>query len=240
MGFCPGSGLIIIIMKKRLEKTAELVDDGRGAIDVGTDHCRLPVYLACHGYSGNLYASDIRSGPLESAARTLRHAGLEDRIKLILCDGLDLCPKDEIDTIVIAGMGGDTICGILDRAEWCLDGSYTLVLQPMTKAEVLRFWLVNNGFSLTRELYVREGGNIYQIIKASYGSNMCLSDAELYTGAWENIKDDELAGEVISALAERFSKDIDGLRRAASTEPGKLDVYGRILTDLIKMKGRLE
>ena len=174
-------------MNNRLKAIAGLVKDGKGLIDVGTDHGYLPVYLAQNGYTGALLASDINPGPLDAARRTAREAAEEERIRFLLCDGLDGCPPERIDTIVIAGMGGDLICRILDRAEWCLDDAYTLLLQPMTKAEVLRYWLVNNGFRLEEELLVRDGGRIYQIIRARYSQNMTMSDAELFSGAFGNI-----------------------------------------------------
>ena len=97
--------------------------------------------------------------------------------------GLDACPPDAVDTIVIAGMGGDTICGILDRAEWCMDSRYRLILQPMSKAEILRYWLCNNGFRIVEEAPVEENGTIYQILCAAFcGVNDMLSDAEMYIG----------------------------------------------------------
>lgn len=61
-----------------------------------------------------------------------------------------------MDTIVIAGMGGDMICRILDEAEWCMSGKYKLILQPMTKQDILRYWLVNNGFEICRELIAED------------------------------------------------------------------------------------
>ena len=103
-------------MNKRLELIASILPHGRGFADVGTDHGYLPVYMAQHGYSGKIIASDINEGPLSTAVASARQAGVEDRICFRLCDGLDGCGSEELDTVVIAGMGGDTICGILDRA----------------------------------------------------------------------------------------------------------------------------
>ena len=216
-----------------------MIGDGRGVADVGTDHGYLPVWLAHRGYTGRIFASDIRPGPLEAARRTARAASLEDRISFLLCDGLDSCPQGEIDTIVIAGMGGDTICGILERAEFCLDEKYTLLLQPMTKAEVLRYWLVNNGFTLTREAVVRDGRTLYQIIEARYLGNMRLSDAELFVGARCNIKGSEAAGELVEQGIQRAKKEIAGLEAAAKPNEGRLAVCRSVLEGLEKMKGEL-
>ena len=226
-------------MNKRLEIIADLVENGRGVIDVGTDHGYLPVRLAQRGYTGFLYASDINAAPLQSARKTAAEATLEDRIQFLLCDGLDECPPDRIDTIVIAGMGGDLICRILDKAEFCLDSAYTLILQPMTKAEVLRYWLVNNGFELKEEPLVRDGGILYQIIRARYSKNMRLSDAELYSGAFENIRKERLCGEWLDTLIRRFEKEERGLLSAKDPVKGRLSICQSILNRLIQMKESL-
>ena len=125
-------------MNKRLEAIEALVRPGSGLIDVGTDHGYLPVSLALHGYPGLLIASDLREGPLNAARRSAAQVGLERRIDFRLANGLASCLPNEVDSVVIAGMGGDTVCGILDRADWILDQRYQLILQPMTRAEVLR------------------------------------------------------------------------------------------------------
>ena len=230
---------ILMKMNNRLKAIAGLVKDGKGLIDVGTDHGYLPVYLAQNGYTGALLASDINPGPLDAARRTAREAAEEERIRFLLCDGLDGCPPERIDTIVIAGMGGDLICRILDRAEWCLDDAYTLLLQPMTKAEVLRYWLVNNGFRLEEELLVRDGGRIYQIIRARYSQNMTMSDAELFSGAFGNIRGDALCREWLGSLIRRFEKEEKGLLSSEKPEEGKLAICRSVLAGLIAMKGKL-
>ena len=217
-----------------------MIPDGRGMIDVGTDHGYLPVWLAKRAYPGRLFASDINPAPLSAARRTAAEAAVEDRIEFLLCDGLELCPPDAVDTIVIAGMGGDQICGILDRAEWCLDAVYTLILQPMTKAEVLRFWLVNNGFCLTEEKLVRDGSFLYQIIEARFSKNMPLRDAELYAGAFGNIRRDPLCAEWLDSLIRRFEKEESGLLGAERTNAGRLAICRGVLGELAEMRRELE
>lgn len=226
-------------MNKRLETIADMVRNGRGLIDVGTDHGYLPVWLARRGYTGFLYASDINASPLASARKTAREALVEDRIEFLLCDGLDGCPPEKIDTIVIAGMGGDLICRILDRAEWCLNEAYTLILQPMTKAEVLRYWLVNNGFSLQEERIVRDGGKLYQVIRSRYTGNMSLSDAELFAGAFENIRREPLCGEWLDSLILRFEKEERGLLCSLKPEEGRLSICRSVKDGLLEMKGKI-
>ena len=217
-------------MNKRLCAIAALVQNGKGLVDVGTDHGQLPAQLAGSGYSGKLYASDIKEGPLLAARRTAEEAGLTDRICFLLCDGLALCPPEEIDTIVIAGMGGDMMVKILDEAEWCMDEGYRLILQPMTKAEVLRYWLVNNEFAIEKESIVEDGGILYQIICARFGGKTELSDAELFLGKRESCQTPELYNRQLAIMIERFERAIAGMKRRKGD--ARLSLHREILAQL--------
>lgn len=228
-------------MTDRLEMIADLIKDGRGLIDVGTDHGYIPLAMAKRGYSGKIFASDINSGPLDAARRSAAASGFEDRIRFMLCDGLELCDPTLVDTIVIAGMGGDTICGILDRAEWCLNEQYALVLQPMTKAEVLRYWLVNNGFSITEERLVRDKGTIYQLIAARFGGSACLSDGELFTGSVSLLKNDPLFLEYISGQIKRFETSIHGMMNStAEIDSAQFELLREIHDELCIVREKYE
>lgn len=220
-------------MNRRLQAIENMIHPGIGVIDVGTDHGYLPVSLAQHGYPGALYASDIGEGPLSAARRSAAAAGLEDRISFQHCDGLALCDPQAVDTIVIAGMGGDTICGILDRAEWCMQPRYRLILQPMTRAEVLRYWLVNNEFAIEEERLVADGGEIYALFSARIGPSQKLSDTELYTGAFVMLRQDPLWPAFLAKQQERFRKLLTGLRQSGR-EPGRLQLTEAIWNELKK------
>ena len=226
-------------MNERLEAIRRLIPEGRGVIDVGTDHGYLPVQLYKDGYSGRIIASDIRSGPLSAAKARADRAGAFDRISFLLCDGLEDCPTDAVDTIVIAGMGGDTICGILDRAEWCMSPEYLLILQPMTKAEILRFWLVNNGFSIETEALVREGETLYQLLSARFTSeNTMLSDAELYLGAIGSRKNDALCPALLKQQRTRLETSLNGMRAAGQTDSPRYAFLSKTIQDMYKMEER--
>lgn len=223
-------------MNKRLEAIYNLIDVGVGVVDVGTDHGYLPAALAKGGYRGNIIASDINSEPLKKAEITADTFGVHDKIKFLLCDGLSGCEPSEVDTIVIAGMGGDTICGILDRAEWCMTPEYTLILQPMTKCEILRFWLANNGYEFINELLVKDGGTIYQIIKVRIASNTLLADAELFTGKYELAMKNDLFNEMLVRQIGRFQSGIKGLEVSERDMSCRLALWKDILHELLKMK----
>jgi len=223
-------------MKKRLEAIMAHISDGIGTVDVGTDHGYLPAALALRGYRGNLIASDIRPGPLQAAKRTAAEIGVSESIRFLLCDGLELCEPDAVDTIVIAGMGGDTICRILDRAEWTMDPRYTMILQPMTKAEVLRYWLSNNEYEIVKEDLVKEAGKLYQLLIVRFGRSMALSDAELYTGAFASVRELPLAKEMLEEQIRRIAKQLSGLGLAGAEPPaGRQKILKGVLAELKEM-----
>lgn len=222
-------------MNKRLELIASILPHGRGFADVGTDHGYLPVYMAQHGYSGKIIASDINEGPLSTAVASARQAGVEDRICFRLCDGLDGCGSEELDTVVIAGMGGDTICGILDRADWVMSRDILLILQPMTKAEVLRYWLTNNDFAICGEWLIEENGEIYQILSARFGARTPLSDAELFTGKYELAVGNALFPVQLAALIKRFERAAAGMSKAPRMR-GRQKLTAEMLNGLYEMR----
>lgn len=228
-------------MDKRLLTIAGMITGKRGIVDVGTDHGYLPVYLAKNGYNGDIFATDINEGPLQTAINSAELAGVSGRIRFLRCDGLEACPPDAVDCVIIAGMGGDTICGILDRAEWILDGRYQLILQPVTKAEILRYWLAWNGFKFEAEHIVEEQGFVYQIFSARFDNNTKLSDAELFTGKYELVSDEPLFPKQLARLIKRFEKAVKGLAGARSLdERNRYKLFSDILSQLYKMREKYD
>ncbi|MGI5977818.1 MAG: tRNA (adenine(22)-N(1))-methyltransferase [Candidatus Limivicinus sp.] len=224
-------------MNKRLSCILSMIPEGKGVIDVGTDHAYLPTQLALDGYSGNIIASDINEKPLRKAVHTACEAGVENKITFLLCDGLEKCNPRLVDTIVIAGMGGDNICGILDRAEWCMHRFYRIILQPMTKPEILRFWLACNGFEFLEERLVQDSGEIYQIFSVQYGNRISLSDAELYTGSYELASKSSLFEKQLEIYIGRFEKACSSMSESADIKVcARYNLYRKILNEFYNMR----
>lgn len=157
----------MITLDKRLEACSEFIT-GKGIVcDVGTDHAYLPAYLVLNGKCTGAVAGDINDGPLKYAEQTLKKYDLTDRIELVRSDGLKNINPKNISDVVIAGMGGETICDILSKADW-LKKNVNLVLQPMTRASHLRRWLYKNGYDIKSEKAVTHEKFIYTVINAVY------------------------------------------------------------------------
>lgn len=156
------------MLGRRLEAAASLVRTGSVAADIGCDHGYLVCSLVSRGVCPRSYACDIGEGPLSRARETVEAWGLGERIQIIRADGLQGLPPEEIDDIIIAGMGGETIASIILGAPWTRDGRYRFILQPMTKAGHLRRALCENGFAITEERAAAEGRFVYTVMAAEY------------------------------------------------------------------------
>ncbi len=189
----------------RLLCVAEAIPQCETLVDCGCDHGYVSIYAATHGIAKKITASDVNRGPLDNAGREIAAAGLSDRIKTVLTDGLD--GIEPHDSVVIAGMGGELIADIISRASWTKKDC-TLILQPMTRSEVLREYLYREGFSITRERIVAENGHIYCVIVATHTGKCGFEPYEKYisrAGLSEPMAR-EYADRVIARLKFEFEK----------------------------------
>lgn len=166
----------------RLKTIAALVPDGARVCDVGTDHAYLPIFLKTSKKATNIIATDINVKPLKNAADNIKKHGITD-IDLRLCDGLSAVKEDEVDTIVIAGMGGEVITQILENCIWIKSKNLNLILQPTTSAEILREYLVKNGFTLKSETPVFENRKLYSVMLVTFTDTFAnFPDSYFYAG----------------------------------------------------------
>lgn len=214
----------------RLAAIAALVPSGGGLADVGTDHALLPLWLLRRGVISSAVATDIHEAPLE---RTRRKLGNVKGLKLLLCDGLELVNPDEVQTIVIAGLGGENISDIIRRAPWCREGR-TLILQPMSKAELLRSSLVEMGYRIVHEELVEDGKYIYPILLVRGGDEGACSEAELYTGRFDLLGNDPLFSEHLQRQQRRLLASAAGLEKAGREE--ECAAIRRILAEMDEMR----
>ena len=118
-------------------------------------------------------ACDVAPMPLKSAEEHINREGLSDRIGTVLSDGLDNVPPEGITDVVMAGMGGELIARLLEKCPW-VKNNVNLVLQPMTKWDVLRKWLYDNGFEVKRACLHRGSVCIFCHAGGVYRQNAVL------------------------------------------------------------------
>ena len=199
-------------MGPRLRAIAALTPEGCGCLaDIGTDHGYIPVSLLLEGRVKRAVAADIGAMPLDHARRTAVACGVEENLEFRLGDGLSVLEPGEADVIVIAGMGGDAITEILSAAPWSRAGPL-LLLQPMSKAEVLRAWLPLNGYEVFREELVQDKGVLYPILSVRGGEMAPASDAQAWGGFL--LDRDPLWGLYIADRLLRLRRAASGLEKA--------------------------
>jgi len=166
----------MIKLSDRLQMIADEINKGETVADIGTDHGLLPIFLYESGRSPRVILGDINKGPLEKARENIAmHFGADaldpsgnhacgGALSLRLGSGLEPVGFGETDAVVIAGMGGILMTEILG-----LDLNHTksfkkLILQPRNGSHKLRWWLDQNGFTITAEHLVVERKYICEIL----------------------------------------------------------------------------
>ena len=205
----------MITLDKRLSAVAALVRQGSRLADIGTDHAYLPVHLVQAGVCPSAIASDIGAGPLDAARRTVTENGLTSEIALRLGNGLATVSAGEVEDVAIAGMGGETIVMILEAAPWVQDEGIRLILQPMTRAEDLRRWLLSHGFTILEEHLIIDGRHLYPVMAAAYtAAPVCEDEVAVYGGFFTA----EEGRPYRQMMAEHLSRRAQGLSHGGDHE----------------------
>ncbi|MCR4594340.1 MAG: class I SAM-dependent methyltransferase, partial [Clostridiales bacterium] len=195
--------------------------------DIGTDHAYLPVYLLENGIVERAIASDLRKGPLENARKTVEESGMSDIIELRLSDGFDSYEPYEAQEIAICGMGGLLISDFINRTEWLKDGSVHLIVQPMTHIADARKALFKNGFSINKEVVVKDDNHFYIVISAYYEKiKGQLPNYKYEVGFFD--KKSELAQEYLRYLFDKHQKKYQALYDSGHDYEDTADVLEEI------------
>ncbi|NLY63238.1 MAG: SAM-dependent methyltransferase [Erysipelothrix sp.] len=153
------------MISDRLQMIAKMLDKGAIIADIGSDHALLPCYLVLNDISSKVYAVDNKPGPMQGALENISKYQLEGKVLPILASGLDEL-ADDVSSIIIAGMGFDTIKMILmDNLDKALDLD-SLVIQANTDWHLLRSLLKENNFSIVEENFLISRNKEYLFIKA--------------------------------------------------------------------------
>ena len=153
----------------RLQVIAKHVPQNSICGDIGTDHAYIPLYLIKNGICKRVIATDINQGPINIAQEQINAAGYSRYIETRLGNGLEPIEPGEIDSVVIAGMGGLLIKNILEASPEVTKSIKTFILQPMVAQRELREYLLANNYAIIEEDLAKEDRRIYEIIIATHG-----------------------------------------------------------------------
>lgn len=163
-------------LDKRLSAVVAQVQ-GNCLADIGCDHGKVGISCLVEGRVKSVVASDISAPSLQKAKQLATRLGCQN-IEFRHCNGFDLYKDDEVDIVVIAGMGAGEIISILTNAP---EGIQKFVLVPHTDDDILRTYLHNNDFSLTSDFVVDCKKHFYHIMTAVYGKET-LTATQLLLG----------------------------------------------------------
>ena len=156
----------MIKLSKRLDAIASLVPLNSKVIDVGCDHALLDIYLYQNKKVKKIIASDVNENALDNAKANIRKNKLENDIETRLGNGLDtLNDEDDIDTVIISGMGAHTAVGILKNNLNKLASINTIIIQSNTKLVFLRKEVTKLNYMIQDEEIVLDSNKVYTIIK---------------------------------------------------------------------------
>ncbi|MBP5427101.1 MAG: SAM-dependent methyltransferase [Clostridiales bacterium] len=196
----------------RLDAIINLVPKCNIVADIGTDHAYVPISLIKRGIVKRCIASDLRKGPLNIACNNIVSNNMEKVIETRLGPGLDILEKDdEVDCIVISGMGGTLIKNILDEGKEKLSPKTLIIAQPNKYQNDVREWFYNNNYNIYKEKLVLEGKRMYNIICAvvENGTTYDVDPFKYYVG--DKLKRDPLYGLYIKNMLKKYKRALSAM-----------------------------
>lgn len=157
------------ILNKRLESISAFIHNNEKIIDIGCDHGLLGIYLFLNRENIKIISSDINDKPLLQAKNNLIKYNLEDKIELRLGNGLEVMSND-IETIVISGMGGITMMDILSDIKKYPQVK-KIILSPNNDFSYVRKKMKSYGFIPLEEKIIFDKGKYYLISMFIPGQN---------------------------------------------------------------------
>lgn len=216
-----------ISIDERLKDIASLVDNCHSIADIGTDHGYLPIFLIQTKKADRAYATDIAQMPLKKAFENIRYFQLTDKITTILCNGLQDLPN--VDTIIIAGMGGHLMINILKE---CKIHFHSLILQANNNVPALRNYLTLNNYKIIDEKISYCHKKYYEIIKVLKGKQT-LNPLEIEYGPINLTRKSDL-------FIKKWSNELAKYQNILNDFQGSTSEYHRLETRMAELQAILK
>lgn len=169
-------------LSKRLMAVAKMVTPTKSIADIGCDHGYIPIYLVQEGIVKKALAMDVNIGPLESAKENIGIHKCEATITTRRSDGLAALAANEVEGIVIAGMGGNLMMKILSEGKAVLQTVKELILQPQSEIAEVRAFLQANGYAIVAEDMICEDDKYYPMMKVIHGEMNLIREIDFIYG----------------------------------------------------------
>lgn len=168
------------MISNRLKSLVKYINKTDLVIDIGCDHALLDIYLIKENIVDKCIVSDVSHNALKQGIENIKKYNLTDYIEPRCGNGLEvLNSSDNINTIIISGMGTNTILDILNNNY--LKNINKLVIQSNKDYYLLRKEIIKLGFVIDKEEVIEDNDKIYINIVFIRG-NVKYSEDELIYG----------------------------------------------------------
>lgn len=178
------------MINNRLKSLVKYINKNDKVIDIGCDHALLDIYLIKNNILNNIIISDVSDNALKQGIDNIKKYNLENKIDARCGNGLEVLNQcDNINTIIISGMGSNTIINILNNNY--INKINKLIIQSNKDYYLLRKEINKIGFIIDKEeviivnnkLYINivfiRGSKEYSIEELKYGKKD-MSNRKLY------------------------------------------------------------
>ena len=215
-----------IVITKRIREIANLINNAKIVVDVGSDHAQLSIFLISENRSDVVYNLEKNEKPfLNSVNNTKKYV---NKIFNINSDGFEKFDKSlEIDYCTISGMGSKTMIEILCK---CINKIKNIIVCPNNNEYLIRKFAYDNFYKIKKDFFIKENDIFYPIIWLSKddGVKQKKFKRNLLCGESKLKKDDYL---YLSYLKSKIFnlKKIENLKKNNKEKYIELKIYKKEL-----------
>ncbi len=203
-------------ISKRLLEITNHLDKTEIVLDIGCDHGLLAIYLVINNYYKKIYVSDNKQSALNNAINNINKFSLEEKIIPYLGNGLEAINNNEINTLIISGLGTATILKILNHEK--LKQIRKIIIQSNNNHEKLRSGLEKLSYQLEKETSVFDNKKYYLTMTFTKGTKK-LDKIQLKYGVSNDIdyykylknKKEEIRSKIINKSKSNIDIEIQEL-----------------------------
>lgn len=162
----------------RLNEIIKMVDETMNCADVGADHGFVSIALGTKFGNSLFYAIENKKGPFEILNRNVNDANLPN-VKCFLSDGLNSI-DDKINTVIIAGMGGDTIISIVKKNIHKIKFIDNFIIDAHSNIGGVITFFNSIGYEIKKNKLIKEKNKQYWIILLSKTSSKIFHTNTFY------------------------------------------------------------
>ncbi len=143
----------------RIETIVSNINNDDKVADIGCDQAEVSIMLAKKGIKS--IASDISNNVINKANEKILKIKLENYIDLRVGNGLSSINANEVDTIILAGMGMHTIIDIISSTKYFFKKIITI---SNNKNDELRINMNKFNYKIFKETIIFENNKYYNLI----------------------------------------------------------------------------